>query len=80
MELLDIYAASEEPIPGIDAEALTARIDAGKHDRSEVHYAGDVAAAIAAIVRRAGDGDLIMTLGAGSVSQIGPQVLEALNK
>jgi UDP-N-acetylmuramate--alanine ligase len=80
VELLDIYAASEEPIPGIDAETLTGRITAAIGESRQVHYAGDAAHAIAAITRRAEDGDLIMTLGAGSVSQIGPQVLEALGK
>jgi UDP-N-acetylmuramate--alanine ligase len=35
---------------------------------------------VAAVAKRAQDGDLIMTLGAGSVSQLGPQVLEALGK
>jgi UDP-N-acetylmuramate--alanine ligase len=73
VEMLDIYAASEEPIPGIDAETLAAKIHC-----PQVRYAGSVADAVAAVVRRAQDGDLIMTLGAGSVSQLGPQVLEAL--
>src|ERR1700761_1228140 len=73
VEVLDIYAASEEPIPGIDAGTLTAKIHAPL-----VHYASDVPGALAAIAGRAEDGDLIMTLGAGSVSQMGPQVLEAL--
>jgi UDP-N-acetylmuramate--alanine ligase len=45
-----------------------------------VHYAGNVPDAVAAVTDRAQDGDLIMTLGAGSVSQIGPQVLEGLAK
>jgi UDP-N-acetylmuramate--alanine ligase len=80
VEMLDIYAASEEPIPGIDAETLAARVNASKPRRSQVHYAESVADAVAAVVKRAQDGDLIMTLGAGSVSQIGPQVLEALGK
>lgn len=75
VEVLDIYAASEEPIPGITGGALAATI---RHPR--VHFAADPADAIAAIARRAEDGDLIMTLGAGSVSQLGPQVLEALGK
>jgi UDP-N-acetylmuramate--alanine ligase len=75
VEMLDIYAASEEPIAGIDAEALTRKIH-----RPQVRYAGDVADAVAAVTDRAQDGDLIMTLGAGSVSQVGPQVLEALGK
>jgi UDP-N-acetylmuramate--alanine ligase len=75
VEMLDIYAASEEPITGIDAEVLTKKIH-----RPQVRYAGDVADAVAAVTDRAQDGDLIMTLGAGSVSQVGPQVLEALGK
>jgi UDP-N-acetylmuramate--alanine ligase len=75
VEMLDIYAASEEPIAGIDAEVLTKKIH-----RPQVRYAGDVADAVAAVTDRAQDGDLIMTLGAGSVSQVGPQVLEALGK
>ncbi len=74
VEMLEIYAASEEPIPGIDAEALVAKVH-----RPQVRYAGSAAEAVAAVAKRAQDGDLIMTLGAGSVSQIGPQVLEALN-
>jgi UDP-N-acetylmuramate--alanine ligase len=80
VEMLDIYAASEEPIPGIDAEALAARVNATKPDRSKVHYAGSAADAVTAVAKRAQDGDLIMTLGAGSVSQLGPQVLDALSK
>jgi UDP-N-acetylmuramate--alanine ligase len=75
VEMLDIYAASEEPIAGIDAEVLTKKIH-----RPQVRYAGDVADAVAAVTYRAQDGDLIMTLGAGSISQVGPQVLEALGK
>jgi UDP-N-acetylmuramate--alanine ligase len=75
VEMLDIYAASEEPIAGIDAEVLTRKID-----HPQVHYAGEMAEAVAAVTGRAQDGDLIMTLGAGSVSQVGPQVLEALGK
>ncbi|HZD46447.1 MAG TPA: UDP-N-acetylmuramate--L-alanine ligase [Acidobacteriaceae bacterium] len=79
VEMLDIYAASEEPIPGIDAETLAARINKRSH-RTQVHYAASVVEAVTAAAERAQDGDLIMTLGAGSVSQIGPQVLEALGK
>ena len=45
VEMLDIYAASEEPIPGIDAAALTAKIG-----RPQVHYAGEPPQAIAAVM------------------------------
>lgn len=75
VEILDIYAASEEPIPGISGEALAKRIHG-----AQVHYAAGPAEAISAVAKRAQDGDLIMTLGAGSVSQLGPQVLEALGR
>ncbi len=75
VELLDIYAASEEPIPGVDAHALALRIG-----QSKVRYAGTVPEAIRAVAERAQEGDLIMTLGAGSVSQVGSLILEALQR
>jgi len=73
--ILPIYAASEEPIPGITAENLVAKITGPR-----VQYAADFPAAIAAVTAQAGEGDLVMTLGAGSVSQLGPQILTALDK
>ena len=71
--VLPIYAASEEPLPGITAELLTSKITT-----SRAQCAPDFPAAIAAVVAAAREGDLIMTLGAGSVSQLGPQILAAL--
>jgi UDP-N-acetylmuramate--alanine ligase len=74
--VLDIYAASEPPIEGITGEALARRIrDAGKH---EAHYAASFADAAKAIVAGAQEGDMILTLGAGSVSQLAPMILEEL--
>ena len=77
VEVLDIYAASEEPIDGINGQTLAARIE--REHRGKVEYAASVEAAIAAVVSRSLPGDVVMTLGAGSVSQIGPQLLEALS-
>jgi UDP-N-acetylmuramate--alanine ligase len=71
--VLPIYAASEEPIPGITAERLAAMI-AGP----QVKFVPDFPAAVAAVAAQASEGDLIMTLGAGSVSQLAPQILAAL--
>jgi UDP-N-acetylmuramate--alanine ligase len=77
--LLDIYPASEKPIEGITAEALAARIHrTGKND--VVQYAPSVAIAVETISATAQEGDLILTLGAGSVSQLGPAILEKLEK
>jgi len=71
--VLPIYAASEEPIPGVTAELLASRIEG-----PEVQYAPDFPSAVAAVVAQAKDGDLILTLGAGNVSQLAPQILAAL--
>jgi UDP-N-acetylmuramate--alanine ligase len=71
--VLPIYAASEEPIPGVTAEGLASRIQG-----PTVHYAPEFAAAIAAVAGQVREGDLILTLGAGSVSQLGPLILAAL--
>jgi len=77
LQILDIYAASEDPIPGITAESLVQRIRSG---RSDVRYAASFQDAVNSAVRRAEGGDLVLTLGAGSVYQIGPMVLEELEK
>jgi len=74
--ILDIYAASEPPIEGISGEALARHIrDEGER---EAHYAASFAEAAEEIVAGAQEGDMILTLGAGSVSQLGPMILEKL--
>jgi UDP-N-acetylmuramate--alanine ligase len=76
VKVLDIYAASEQPIEGINGEALAQRIREGGRD---AQYAASFADAVNAAVAGAQDGDMILTLGAGSVSQLGPMVLEQLS-
>ncbi|MGD0095302.1 MAG: UDP-N-acetylmuramate--L-alanine ligase [Terracidiphilus sp.] len=71
--VLPIYAASEEPIPGVTAETLAAKIRG-----PQVQFAADFASAVAAVAAQAREGDLIMTLGAGSVSQLAPQILAVI--
>jgi UDP-N-acetylmuramate--alanine ligase len=74
--LLDIYPASEKPIEGVTAEALASRIaDAGK---GNVAYAPSFFDAVAKVAALAEPGDMVLTLGAGSVSQLGAMVLEKL--
>jgi UDP-N-acetylmuramate--alanine ligase len=70
--VLDIYPASEQPIPGVTAEAVVSEIGNGS-----ARYAGSFAEAIKAVQGLAQPGDAILTLGAGNVSQIGPQILDA---
>jgi len=77
--VLPIYAASEEPIPGVTAEGLAERIKI-EVGGPRVEFAPDFAAAVSAITAAAQEGDLILTLGAGSVSQLAPQILAALER
>ena len=76
--VLDIYAASEKPIEGITGEALARQI-ADKGHRAAV-YVPSFADAATAVVAQAQPGDMILTLGAGSVSQLGPMILGKLEK
>ena len=71
--VLPIYAASEEPIPGITAEMLASRMKDTK-----ASFAPDFPSAVEAVSANAEPGDLVMTLGAGNVSQLAPQVLTAI--
>ena len=76
VEVLDIYAASEEPIPGVDAPALVEAMRVAGDCKAE--YAATVPAAVEALVAKAQSGDVILTLGAGNVSQAGAQILDRL--
>jgi UDP-N-acetylmuramate--alanine ligase len=78
VEVLDIYAASEEPIAGVDARTLVKEIRAVSGNG--VEYAASVPEGVAALVREAKAGDVILTLGAGSVSGAGTVLLEALGQ
>jgi UDP-N-acetylmuramate--alanine ligase len=78
VQVLDIYAASEEPIAGVDAPGLVEAIRRTGTVGSGVEYAESMASGVEALARSAKDGDVILTLGAGSVSQAGAMLLEAL--
>jgi UDP-N-acetylmuramate--alanine ligase len=76
--VMDIYAASEKPIEGVTAEALVERIRQFGH--RGVEYVGTIDRGVEALVNAACDGDLVLTLGAGSVYQAGEKVLDRLRK
>jgi UDP-N-acetylmuramate--alanine ligase len=71
--VLPIYAASEEAIPGITGELLASRIAGPK-----VRFAVDFHSAAEAVMKIAQEGDMILTLGAGNVNQLAPQILDGL--
>jgi UDP-N-acetylmuramate--alanine ligase len=74
--LTDIYSAGEAKIPGVEASLLAEAIRA--HGHRDVRFAAnldEVASELAAIARA---GDLVVTLGAGSISQVGARLLARL--
>jgi UDP-N-acetylmuramate--alanine ligase len=74
--LTDIYAAGEEPIAGATLEALASAI--GRATDAPIHVVPrltDVAPAVASLV---GAGDLVITLGAGSIAALPDQLINAL--
>jgi UDP-N-acetylmuramate--alanine ligase len=69
----DIYPASEEPIPGVDAEALARGIAERGH--REVVFAGTLEQATEQLEKEVREGDVVLTLGAGSVWTAGEELL-----
>ena len=74
--VLDIYAASEQPIEGITAEVLTENIR--KYGHKNVNYIGDIETAAEKVCESLQAGDLVITLGAGSVTRLSDEILERL--
>jgi UDP-N-acetylmuramate--alanine ligase len=74
--VLDIYAASEKPIDGVTGEILAEKIR--EKSGKTVQHASSFADAVELSIASAHEDDMILTLGAGSVSQLGPLILEKL--
>ncbi len=76
--VLDIYAASEQPIDGITAEVLTENIK--QYGHKNANYIGDIEAAAEKVVENLQENDLVITLGAGSITRLSDEILEILKK
>jgi UDP-N-acetylmuramate--alanine ligase len=76
--LLDIYGASEPSIEGVNSQALVEKIRSYGHRAA--HYTPTMEEGIAAIAAAAQPGDLVITLGAGSVSQAADKILDKLRE
>jgi UDP-N-acetylmuramate--alanine ligase len=74
--LTEIYAAGEDKLPGIEAAPLAEAIRA--HGHRDVRFAPDLDGALASLLAVAAPGDLVVTLGAGSVSTLGARLLAGL--
>ncbi|SCX50222.1 UDP-N-acetylmuramate--L-alanine ligase [Klenkia marina] len=74
--VMDVYGAREDPVPGVTG-ALVA--DAVPLPAGAVHFEPSWSAAARAMADRARPGDLLMTMGAGDVVMVGPEILTALS-
>jgi UDP-N-acetylmuramate--alanine ligase len=74
--LTDIYPAGEAPIEGVTAENLAGRIR--RHGQRDVTWISDRELLCEHLLRVLQPGDILLTLGAGSVWQIGETMLERL--
>ncbi|MCX5440349.1 UDP-N-acetylmuramate--L-alanine ligase [Streptomyces sp. NBC_00056] len=75
--VLDIYPAREDPIPGITSGLI---IDAARAAGADVDAVHDKATVPDVIAGMAKPGDLVLTMGAGDVTELGPQILDRLAK
>jgi len=74
--VLDIYPASEQPIEGVTSEVLVDRMRQYAHRGAE--YVGSIANGVQQIAASLEPGDMVITLGAGSVSSASELILESL--
>jgi UDP-N-acetylmuramate--alanine ligase len=74
----DIYAASEDPIPDVTAESLTAAIKRFGH--KDANYIGPLDNAASVLKEHVQPGDLVITLGAGTVNRVSEQLLALLQE
>lgn len=71
----EIYGAGEDPVPGITGQSLAAAI---QHDHAQ--FAPDLDAAAATIAANIAPGDVVISLGAGTVTQVGHRLAERLKQ
>ncbi|MFF4406220.1 UDP-N-acetylmuramate--L-alanine ligase [Streptomyces sp. NPDC001262] len=73
--VLDIYPAREDPVPGITSALI---IDAARTAGADVRPESDMTAIPEVIAGMARPGDLVLTMGAGDVTDLGPKILARL--
>ena len=71
--LLEVYAASEQPIPGVSSLLIASQMNPAK-----VHFEPSMIEVVEAVAQKAAKGDVVMTLGAGDVSSLAPVIVKSL--
>lgn len=70
--VLDVYAAREQPIAGVSGASVA------EHISVPATYVPDFSAVSARVAETAGPGDVVVTMGAGDVTMLGPEIVTAL--
>ncbi len=73
--VLDIYGAREDPVPGVTGRLIADAVPPG---RADTHYLPSLAAAPAQVAALVADGDVVITMGAGDVTMLGPEIITEL--
>ena len=71
--VLDVYGAREQPLAGISGASVAEHVST-----APVHYIADFSAVAERVAAAAGPGDVIVTMGAGDVTMLGPEIVTAL--
>jgi UDP-N-acetylmuramate--alanine ligase len=74
--VLDIYPAREDPIPGVTSELILEAARAAGAEVTPVHDKAEVPSVVAGMAK---PGDLVLTMGAGDVTDLGPEILARLS-
>ena len=75
--LMDVYAAREDPVPGVSGRLVADAVTDARPE-VEVHYVPSWSEVAGRVAQLARPGDLVLTVGAGDVTMIGPEVLRIL--
>ena len=75
--LIDVFSAGEMPIPGVTSKMLADTVRA-KHPGKEVVYCSSRLELNQELEKLVGEGDLLLTMGAGDVTTVGPEFIEYL--
>jgi len=70
--VLDVYGAREQPLTGVSGASVA------EHVSVPVRYLPDFSAVAGEVAKAAGPGDVIVTMGAGDVTMLGPEIVTAL--
>jgi UDP-N-acetylmuramate--alanine ligase len=77
--LMEVYAAREDPVPGVSSQLIADALLDVRPD-ADVRLVQSWSAVAPTVAELAADGDLVLTVGAGDVTMVGPEILRALGQ